>query len=526
MKYRLNPSIVYSIFVAFGGFIFGVDTALISGTLDFIVDDFSLDELALGNLVSAPALGVLLALVLTGWFCDKYGRKTTLLVIALMYFISAVCSAFAQSYTQLFFARMLGGMAFTSLSLASMYIGEIAPAKQRGRLVSLNQILIVTGVVFAQLFNYLVLTSGSAISWLPDSFVVKSNEWRWMLGFEIVPAFIWLVLISFIPESPRWLIAKDKLAEAKRVLAKIHPDEDVDAELNKLKLSIQTEIRQPSLWTRLLTLTAKKYRLIMLIGITFACVQPLTGINPILYFAPMIFAQTGVSAEAAYAHTVLIGLVGFFTTLWTVLYIERYGRRFLVNLGLLMSVAGLLVCSWAFSQATYLMTTESLVELQQSFAVLQDIDVSTMVGVVYTSEAHFVGEFERLTGQTLSKPVLKAIIGAAITVDLWLVLFGILTVVGAFHISIGPVMWVVFSDIVPTQYRAIMIPLFAFVTSIVSYLMQTFFPWMLASWGADGVFASYAAASAVGFVLLYKLLPETTGKAIEDIELMLTRRNH
>mgnify|MGYP000344540280 CR=1 FL=1 len=190
----------FAAIVAFGGFVFGLDAALISGTLRYVALEFSLDDFQLGNVVSAPALGVLLALVITGAICESIGRKKTLILIAGLYVVSAVASVFAPSYETLLAARFLGGLAFTSLSLASMYIGEIAPPAQRGKLVSMNQVMIVIGLTAAYFANYLLVQAVDAgAQWVID-LGIADTLWRWMLAVEIIPAVLWCGLLFLVPE--------------------------------------------------------------------------------------------------------------------------------------------------------------------------------------------------------------------------------------------------------------------------------------------------------------------------------------
>ena len=207
MNYQRN-AFTFATIVAFGGFVFGLDAALISGTVNYIVAEFGLNDWQLGTAVSAPGLGVLVALPIAGYAANAMGRKNTLIVIAALYLISALGSAFATSYEMLVAARFLGGLAFSSITLAAMYIGEIAPPKWRGKLVSMTQINIVVGLSAAYFINYLIQKwTGSDAAWVTD-WGIKTNTWRWMLGSEILFALLWFLMLFFIPKSPSWLLFK------------------------------------------------------------------------------------------------------------------------------------------------------------------------------------------------------------------------------------------------------------------------------------------------------------------------------
>lgn len=198
-----TKAIKYSLIAAFGGFVFGLDAANISGALRYVSSQFELTSLQTGNVVGCAIVGVIIALFFTGTLCQKFGRKKVLIGIALTYSLSTVISAFAVSYPMLVVGRFIGGVAFASITVSAMYIGEIAPANKRGKFVSVNQLLITLGSLFAFVVNYFFIKYMGSIEWLNEV-----NIWRYMLGFEIVPNIIWFSLLMTIPESPRWLMSK------------------------------------------------------------------------------------------------------------------------------------------------------------------------------------------------------------------------------------------------------------------------------------------------------------------------------
>ncbi|MBU2918854.1 sugar porter family MFS transporter [Psychrosphaera sp. F3M07] len=520
-----RAAFIYAAIVTIGGFVFGLDAAVISGTVKFIAIEFALDDIQIGNVVSAPALGVLIALVVTGAICERFGRKKTLILIALLYVVSAIGSAFAPSYYSLVAARFLGGLAFTSLSLASMYIGEIAPASQRGKLVSMNQIMIVIGLTAAYFSNYALIQIQDVGPFLQSIGFVQQDIWRWMLGMEIIPAMLWCSLLLFIPESPRWLMSKGLEPEAKRTLAKLMPEDKIEAEIGSIKDSLEKDKPAESGFVKqMLQLTEKKFRLALMVGVIFAFVQPLTGVNPILFYAPMVFEQTGIGTNAAYEQSLIIGIVSFIFTALAISLVDKIGRRPLVNGGLIASIICLMMCVFAFKQATYEITQQDLVKLSQN----TEINVSQLQPIIdttFSSDTDFKDAVKPLIGEDNFRLYESQLIQTSVNINAMLVLVGIVGFIAAFHISIGPIMWVVFSEIVPTQIRGVAIPMFALICSTISYFMQKFFPWQLKHMGAGDIFLSYAAAGIIGFYLLYRYLPETKNRSIEEVEAILLAKS-
>lgn len=516
---------MYATIVTIGGFVFGLDAAVISGTLRFVGIEFGLDDMQLGNVVSAPALGVLLALVITGAICESIGRKKTLIGIALLYVISAVGSAFATSYETLVAARFLGGLAFTSLSLASMYIGEIAPAQQRGKLVSMNQIMIVVGLTAAYFSNYILIQGIESESGFIASLELGNDVWRWMLGMEIIPAALWAGLLLLIPESPRWLLAKGREQEAANTLAKLMPESEVAQEVDAIKRSIEEDKpEQSGLLNQFKNMFQAKFRMALGVGIIFAFVQPLTGVNPILFYAPMVFEQTGIGTNAAFAQSLIIGVVSFISTAIAIYFVDRLGRRTLVNGGLIASVVCLLLCVFAFNQATYKLTEQDVTTLVANTNKTELTQLSSLVGKTFESDTEFKDALIENIGEAQFRENESELIKLAVTINATVVLIGIVGFIAAFHISIGPIMWVVFSEIVPTQIRGVAIPMFALICSVISYFMQKFFPWQLKNMGAGDIFLSYAVAGLIGLFLLYRYLPETKNKSLEEIEALFASK--
>lgn len=513
-KYN-STALRYAIIVALGGFIFGLDAALISGTVRFISNEFNLSDLEVGTVVSAPGFGVIFALLVTGHICNELGRKKALLIIASLYLVSAITSVIAPNFTSLVAARFLGGLAFTSLSLASMYIGEVAPSKMRGKLVSMNQINIVVGLSAAYFANYAILqASNSDATWV-SAVGISTYTWRWMLGVEVIPAAIWLALLFTVPESPRWLILKNRIDDARNVMKKIMPAEEIDAQIAEIQESASHGHVKKSLRVQLGELFDPRIRTAMIIGLTVAIVQPITGINAIMFYAPTVFEQVGLGTDAAFMQAVIVGLVSVFFTAIAVMLIDRAGRRPLIIFGLTWAALSLFACAWGFSNAVYVLESSTLATLSESVdaALLQSI-----IGQEYYSDVEFKEALRMTLGDSTARAQEGVLLQNAIQINANVVLLGITGFIAAFHISIGPIMWVLFSEIFPIHVRGIAIPSFALITSVISYFIQQFFPWQLNNMGAAEIFLFYAVSVSIGLAALTCLLPETKNKSIEEIE--------
>ncbi|MEM1120690.1 MAG: MFS transporter [Bacteroidota bacterium] len=513
----LSTAFRFATIVALGGFVFGLDAALISGTVKYVSAEFGLSDLEIGTVVSAPGFGVLFALPVASILADKYGRRGTLQLIAAVYLVSATCSAITPNFMALVAARFIGGLAFTSLSLSAMYIGEIAPSNMRGKLVAMNQINIVVGLSAAYFINYFIQQGVSNnAAWAVEWGIIDS-PWRWMLGTEILPALLWLGLLFTIPRSPRWLVLKNRLAEAKQVLSQLLPANEVEAEIALIQSSLATEKETPSLQNQLKTLFSPAIRKAFWIGLTFAIVQQITGINAILFYAPTVFEQIGVGTDAAFSQAVFVGLISVVFTVLALLFIDKIGRRPMTVWGLLWAVLSLLLCSYGFHRSTYTLTADALANMGD---VMDTSQLLTLVGIEYGSDTAFKTALEQTLGAA-AKTHESALLQAAGNIPSTLILFGILSFIAAFQFSVGPIMWVIFSEVFSTKVRGVAIPVFAFVTSVVSYLVQQFFPWQLSNMGARDIFLFYAVCSGIGLIILGRLLPETKGKTIEEIEVEL-----
>lgn len=524
MNTNARNAFIYATIVAMGGFLFGLDAVLISGTLDFLKVEFGLNAMEVGGIASAPALGVLIALPFAGIISDKYGRKLALIIIAILYLVSALGSAFATSAAMLWWARFLGGLAFSSITLASMYIGEIAPPKWRGKLVSMTQINIVVGLSGAYFLNQWIFSVASSDAAWVRSLAIDTKTWRWMLGSEIPFALLWFFLLLKIPESPYWLMLQNRAEDAKSTLRKLLDESQVGNHIEEIQQSLRQGVGSHSIVDQIKEIFSKRMRLILIIAFAIAISQQATGINAILVYAPIVFQQLGVGDNAAMIASVWTGLTALVFTIFGLLLVDKLGRRPLIIFGLLWTVASLGISSYAFKEARYTLSSEAIIQFAEKSedkdlaATLNSGVLTPMVGVAFESDIAFKQELKKLLGGTDAPKVESNFVEKAIVMNANLVLFCVLSVVAAFHISIGPLMWVLLSEIFPITVRGLAIPLFAIISSVINWIVQQFFPWQLENMGMSAIFLCYAVVVMGGLIVLFFKLKETKNMTIEEIQ--------
>jgi sugar porter (SP) family MFS transporter len=523
--YKPSYSLYCAIVVSMGGFVFGFDASVISGVVGFVSTEFNLTPIEAGFVVAAPTLSGLLGTMIVGPLSDELGRKKVLLSIAFLYVLSAVASALATSYLMLVTARAIGGLAFTSLMLAPMYIGEISPAAKRGKRVSINQLNIVVGLSAAYFTNYFILEmSTSGAGWV-SAIGLDVNTWRWMLGLEILPATIFFLALLTIPDTPRWLTLKGREDEARIVVQKLLPPDEADRELEIITHSSATE--RESLWQRIGDIFGSKMRLALIVGIIVAITQQITGINAIFFYAPTIFEQSGIGSNAAFAQAVLVGVINVAFTFVAMALIDRWGRKPLLILGLSGIIVSMALCTYGFARATYTLTPEAMVEIQKVENIDQSFDpakLAPLVGKTFDNDVDFKNALKETIGVEAARDNESLLISNSITMNAILILVGILGFVASFAISLGPVMWVLFSEIFPNQLRGVAISFVGLINSLVSFLVQLIFPVELATLGAALTFAGYGIFAAIGLALILWLLPETKGKSLEELEAIFGKK--
>lgn len=501
----------FALIVTLGGFVFGLDAAIISGTIRYITANFNLTDMQLGTVVSAPSLGAIIGLFFAGRLADWLGRKKALFAISLVYLVSAIGSALATSFEILLVARFIGGLSFISISLTSMYIGEISPSHLRGKLVSFNQLMIVIGLSSAYYISYgLVQLTGEV-----STSLWGMDVWRIMFATEVVPVLIWATLLLTVCESPRWLFMQGRHDEAKATLERLNSQAEAEQAYSELAANVQAHSSEIASHQPLKHTFEPKYRKVLLLGIAIAIAQGFTGMNAILFYAPVVFEQLGSGVTGAFEQTTYIGMVSLVFTLISIYLVDRLGRRPLMLIGLAMILASHLVCWYGFSHASYNISQETVANIP---AELDASKLAPYVGQAFDSDIALKETLKEVYGHTQAKLVEGHVLQSAVSMNSALILFGILAFIAAFHLSIGPIMWVLISEISPNAIRSVTIPLFALATSIASYLIQHFFPWQLSTMGAAGTFFTYAAFAVVSLLIVLRYLPETKNKTIEAIE--------
>ncbi len=505
-----------ALIAALGGFLMGFDASVISGVVGFIEVEFSLSKIQLGWSVASLALAATLAMLAAGPLSDRFGRKPVLRCAAILFAVSALASAIAPSFGALVVARIIGGLGVgAALIIAPMYIAEIAPAESRGRMVSINQLNIVIGISVAFFSNYVILSLAQSGAGWTQAILLDSGTWRWMLGVEIIPAVLYFYCLRLVPESPRWLAMQGNDSEAKRVLKLFNPDDAVESEMQAIKLSLDAGAHVGSNFGDLLEPALRK---VMVIGLVVAILQQITGINAVFFYAPMIFEQSGIGTDAAFMQAVLVGLTNLVFTVLALLLIDKLGRKPLLVVGVAGIAACMLLLSWGFGQASYTIDQGVLSGLPDAF---EAATLEPLLGSTYRTDLSFRAAIIDQIGQEAFLEVESELLRSAINIQPGIILAGILGFVACFAVSIGPVMWVLFSELFPNRVRGLAISIVGLVNSAVSFLVQLLFPWQLANLGNSLTFMLYGIFALLGLALVLWLLPETRGKTLEELETQL-----
>lgn len=508
-----------TLIVALGGLLMGFDASVISGVNKYVQIDFNLTDLELGFSVSSLTVIAALAMMVSGPLSDKYGRRVLLKACAIIFTISAVGSALAPSFILFLIFRMLGGIGVgASLILAPMYIAEIAPPDQRGRLVSFNQLNIVIGISLAFFSNYLILSLGDLQSEWVRSLGIAENNWRWMLGVEAVPAIFYFLGLYGVPRSPRWLIMKGQIAEAKDVLIKFGAVDQVDADVKAVKQSLQADKNQNKV--PITEIFKPAFKLVITIGIVVGILQQITGINSVFFYAPMIFEQSGIGTDASFIQAILVGLTNLVFTILAMLLIDKLGRKPLLILGVSGITFFMALLAYGFDSATYSLTNDKINTL--SDPELRN-EISVLAGRNFKNDVSYKQELKEILGIQKAKKYESELITVAISMNPALILIGIMGFVACFAISLGPVMWVLFSELFPLRIRGVAISFVGFINSAVSAGVQFIFPWELSVLGSAATFLIYGLFAFLGLIYIVRFIPETKGRSLEELETILVK---
>ncbi len=494
-----------SLIVALGGFLLGFDSAVISGAVNGITENFNMTDWELGFAVGCVIFGAMAGNISAGPLSDRFGRRTVLIITALLFTISATWSALATSYPEFVIARIIGGVGIGgAILIAPVYIAEIAPPKLRGSLVSLNQLNIVIGISVAYFSNY----------FLKD---IEVDAWRWMLGVEAIPAFIYFLALFAVPKSPRWLMQYKSLKDKARETLKKIGDADYAREtLDEIQRGLDKKESKGTIGQ----LFSNRLRNITIIAFGIAFFQQITGINAIFYYAPTIFEQAGGSTDSSFLQAIVVGLTNLVFTLVAIRLIDRLGRKPLLVIGTLTMSVALGMATLAFNNATYRINQENInsVKNTEIRAALFKLEGNT-----YNSQKELSSALKGLISSQQLTDFKRNDIKSFISVNASMVLIAILLYVAAFAISLGPVMWTLLSEIFPGHIKGIAISVVGFFNSLVSYTVTQFFPWELTNLGPTITFAIYAGMALLSLMFVLKFVVETKGKSLEEVEEMLTR---
>ena len=510
-----------TIIVALGGFLMGFDASVISGVVRFIEPEFGLSKLQLGWAVGSLTLTATLAMLLAGPLSDRFGRRAILKTAAVLYGVSAIASALAPTFTILVIARMIGGLGVgASLIVAPMFIAEISPPKMRGKMVSVNQLNIVIGISAAFFTNYLILRWGQSDAAWTQVLMFGEYNWRWMLGLETLPAIIYFVGLFFVPQSPRWQLRAGRIDEARVTMNRLFGEEEAEKQITDVLNSLEADKNKEKVSVREIFQPALRY--VLIIGVSLAILQQITGINAVFFYAPMIFEQSGIGTDASFMQAILVGLTNLVFTILAIMFIDRLGRKPLLIVGMSGIAAMMLLLSYGFHSATYELTPESIQTLEEPIDRVALVD--NMSGTTYPNDIVFKQALAETLGQEAAIEHESALITAAIDLNPNLILFAILGFVASFAISIGPVMWVMFSELFPLRVRGIAISFAGFINSGVSFLVQVVFPWELATLGNSITFLIYGLFAIAGLIFVWRVVPETKNKTLEELEEQLVRK--
>jgi len=502
-----------SLFIAFvvslGGFLFGFDAGIISGVMSYVGPEFNLNDAQTGWVVSSPSFSAMIAMLIAGKMSDQVGRKKILIIVAFLYAFSAVASAYSFDYQTLYISRMIGGLAFgAALILAPTYIAEISNSNNRGTLVSIQQLNIVLGFFAAFLSNYFFNEINPTSDFFNDE-----NVWRWMLGVEFVPAILYFILMFFVPMSPRWLYNKGKFEAAKEVLIKIHGKDKAKEESKNIEENISSSTKLSK--SNFKDLFSPALRYIMGIGLLLGILQQATGINAIYFYATSIFKQTGIGTDAAFSSGVLLSLTTVVFTILAMYLVDKMGRRPLLLIGITGISISLLTCAYGFNNAKYKLGLDDI----NSIVQVDSSKLENLIDIEYDSDVNFKNDLKKVLGNQVYAKNEGAILESAITMNSGLVLFGIFGFIACFAFSLGPIMWVMLSELFPNRFRGLAIGLIGFVNSFTSWTIQQIFPWELSNLGSALTFFIYGFLAFIGVIIFVKYLPETKGKTLEEIEI-------
>lgn len=452
--------VLITIVATIGGFLFGYDSGVINGTVDGLRAAFNSEDVGTGFNVASMLLGCAVGALLAGRMADVFGRRTLLIVSAVFFIVSAWGSGIANGSLEFVIYRILGGLAVGAASvMAPAYISEIAPARMRGRLTTVQQIAIIAGLFCSFLSNYfLAQAAGSSTS----EFWMGFQAWRWMFWVELIPAVVFLIALFKIPESPRYLVLKSKNDQALSVLGRLFGSDRAEAKIAEINASLSSD-HQPRL-TDLIDPVVKRVRPIVWVGIGLAVFQQLVGINVIFYYGAVLWQAAGFSESDALLTNVLSGGLSIGSVLLALFLIDTVGRKPLLIIGSIGMTVTLALAAFAFSSG-------ELVDDQ--------LNLSDDMGLLALIAANAYVMF--------------------------------------FNFSWGPVMWVMLGEMFPNQIRGSGLAVAGLFQWGANFAITMTFPIMLGSIGLAGAYGIYAGFALISILFVIKAVRETRGRELEEM---------
>jgi SP family sugar:H+ symporter-like MFS transporter len=448
---------------ALGGFLFGYDSGVINGTVGALQKAFHTDDIGSGFNVASMLLGCAAGAFLAGRMADRFGRRAALFAAAILFGISAWGSGIATSSMEFVIYRLIGGFAVGGASvICPAYISEIAPAQYRGRLATLQQMAIVLGLFFAFLSNYLIAAAAGGAS---EILFLGFQAWQWMFWMELVPVVLFFAGLFLIPESPRYLVAAGRTAQAEAVLASLSHPTDAAAKVQEIRVSLEANHR-PSL-RDLFDHTTQRLHPIVWVGIAIAALQQLVGINVVFYYGEVLWRAAGFSEAHALLINVIGGIINVSATVAAILLVDKVGRKPLLILG-------------SIGMALFL----------------------GILAVVFgTAEVGPDGNL--LLGDMAGR-------AALVSANLYIVCFGI---------TWGPVMWVLLGEMFPNQIRGAALSLAGLSQWITNFLITMTFPILLSGFGLGAAYSLYVVFAVISAFCAWKFVRETKGRTLEQMVL-------
>jgi MFS transporter, SP family, sugar:H+ symporter len=446
-----------------GGFMFGYDSGVINGTQDGLEHAFNLSKLGTGFNVGAILIGCSIGAFAAGRLSDRLGRRGVMRISAVLFFISALLAGAAPGSELFVLARLLGGFGVGAASVLSpVYISEVTPASIRGRLSSIQQIMIITGLTGAFIANYVLAQAAGgsqAILW------GGYPAWRWMFWMQSIPALVYFLALLLIPESPRFLVVRGREAEAHAVLTKLFGAEAATAKVAEIRSTLASDNHRPKL-SDLKDKTTGKVRPIVWAGMMLAVFQQFVGINIVFYYGAVLWQAVGFSENDALLTNIISGVVSIGACILTVLLVDKIGRKPLLLIGSAGMTVTLGLMAYAFSQGVF-----------DAAGALQ------------------------LPGGLGRVAFISALGYSAL-----------------FNLSWGPIMWVMLGEMFPNQIRGSALAVCGFAQWMANFLISVSFPWLLVNVGLAPTYSFYALSAFISFFLVKKLLNETRGRELEQME--------